>query len=1406
LLEQPTTIGKYAVLDTIGRGGMGVVYKARDPQLDRLVAIKMIIGVNPGLLKRFDVEARSTARLQHQNIVTIYDFGNQEGNPYLVMEYLEGMSLESVLSSGRALSLAQKLDICIGLCNGLNYAHERGVIHRDIKPANIMLLNDDNVKIVDFGIARIGDTGISRTEVVGSLHYMSPEQFQSISLDSRTDIFSAGVVLYRLLTGTLPFDAAGEAAIMYRIINEPVVPVSSYGRGCSPELDAILEKALAKNREKRYGSCREFAFDLQAVQEQQKHTEVIQWLQQADAAIQRNDWAKAEDHLKQLLKVDKNHTKAHRMMGEVQERVRQLRRVEQARQLRTHADEAFLDRRYDEALAIVAQAIDLDATNKDLLSLRSAIQEAKSRAVRLHSVLRQAELAQQAGDLDEAQRAVGEALALDPHETSAKALQLVILRQAQERERQQKLRQFLDSARERIEARDVTRAFEMLKAAETVDPASLELHSLLKVANAVREQQARKAELQILSAQIEEALARQDYDSALAVANQGLQRHPQDQGLLKLKALSEAEQRRLRVMAFAREQFALANGLLEAGKTFDALAVLEKALEKVPGESQLQSLRSTIKNRLTLEEAEQHKGSVLARARELLSRNDFREGIRLLEAARTQFPEMAEIEDMLRTARKTEAREKLIAEVMELSGGLFSQKGPDAVAEFLEKQVQVIDDPRLQARLAESQRQAEQLRRRLQTALQEGQRILREHGTEETRKYLEAQPANLLRSAEFRAFVESVGQQEAWESLNRDLAKHDDPVRQIQLCEEAVRRHPRNKEIQNRLAATRQRKRDIESIIDRAGVFETSREYSEAAQQLSILRNLYPKYPNLEDEIRRLQRLEEQQRNLAAKLVEAKNVKQEPTPVQVQANDALATRILQPRTMEAETASPSVNESYAPVLTDVATIDSRTVPALREVSKSRKKWFVVGCMVVLIVGVGIAWVLVISSKQTVRIDTDPPATSLAIDGRPCKIPCAPHLATGSHAVEAHRAGYLPFSQTIQVQRGGPSSFTLPLTAEPLLPSRSLGGTIAVEANVAGAEILVDGSVSGQIGRDKRASIETSQGNHEVTVRMPGYKTSTKSVQVTENHQLNLRFDLETGKTQDQHLQVQGPSGAQVKVDRRAEVAIPSSGNLQLRVEPGDHTIEVELPGFQTWSSKVRVKAGEDLLVAAALAKSLKPEQPNLQPPPQPPENSAKESQPAPTDTFSVSPEAIDQGKTAELTWDTKNATEVTIDDEKVGVKGSKPVSPPKSRKYTLVAKGPGGTTRDEVLVNVSSAEPPKTAGPDAEKKAVREALERYRDAYESESLDSMKRIWPSIGKEQQKALKDAFNNFSAIRVQLGYQDQDIQVSGEKASVRAQQTLRYTLRGKVQPDQAAAVNIQLKRATPAGWVVDSVSGH
>jgi serine/threonine protein kinase len=203
----PAKIGKYDVLGVIGRGGMGVVYQAKDPHLDRQVAIKMITGAfseNQDMLKRFFREAQSLASLQHPNIVTVFDLGDLGGVPYFVMEYLEGEGLDSVLANRRPLNLLEKIALMVQVCNGLSCAHRRGVVHRDIKPANIMICKDGGIKIFDFGIAHAGHTTLTRTgEVLGTLRYMAPEQVNSKSTDSRTDIFSTGVVLYQLITDHL---------------------------------------------------------------------------------------------------------------------------------------------------------------------------------------------------------------------------------------------------------------------------------------------------------------------------------------------------------------------------------------------------------------------------------------------------------------------------------------------------------------------------------------------------------------------------------------------------------------------------------------------------------------------------------------------------------------------------------------------------------------------------------------------------------------------------------------------------------------------------------------------------------------------------------------------------------------------------------------------------------------------------------------------------------------------------------------------------------------------------------------------------------------------------------------------------------------------------------------------------
>jgi serine/threonine protein kinase len=274
VVAKPSKIGKYDVIEVLGRGGMGVVYKATDPHLNRLVAIKMMTGAfsdNPDLLKRFYREAQSTANLQHPNIVTVYDLGDLEGSPYLVMEYLEGETLDAVITSGRALTLLAKINFICDVCQGLAYAHHTGIVHRDIKPGNIMVLKSGGIKIVDFGIAHIGDKTVTRTgQLIGSLGYMSPEQVNGKPIDTRTDIFSAGVVLYQLLTYSLPFEGDSTAATLLKIIHDPPPPLSKYITDVPLELEGVILRALAKDREERYRTVEDLGFDLAQVRDRLK--------------------------------------------------------------------------------------------------------------------------------------------------------------------------------------------------------------------------------------------------------------------------------------------------------------------------------------------------------------------------------------------------------------------------------------------------------------------------------------------------------------------------------------------------------------------------------------------------------------------------------------------------------------------------------------------------------------------------------------------------------------------------------------------------------------------------------------------------------------------------------------------------------------------------------------------------------------------------------------------------------------------------------------------------------------------------------------------------------------------------------------------------------------------------------
>src|SRR5215210_3437661 len=250
------TIGRYQLLEKLGQGGMGVVHRAVDPLLQRTVAVKLISGAidsNDELRERFFREARAAGQLSHKNIITIYDLGEHEDQPFLAMEFLEGQDLQQRLTVQPPMSLARKLDLAIEICEGIEYAHIHGVVHRDIKPANIFIMNSGTVKILDFGLARLITSELTHTNMMmGTLNYMAPEQVRGERADHRSDIFSTGVVLYEVFAGRKAFEGDSFGATLYKILEEVPEPLPNLDATLPVPLVNVVDQAMRKVREERF--------------------------------------------------------------------------------------------------------------------------------------------------------------------------------------------------------------------------------------------------------------------------------------------------------------------------------------------------------------------------------------------------------------------------------------------------------------------------------------------------------------------------------------------------------------------------------------------------------------------------------------------------------------------------------------------------------------------------------------------------------------------------------------------------------------------------------------------------------------------------------------------------------------------------------------------------------------------------------------------------------------------------------------------------------------------------------------------------------------------------------------------------------------------------------------------------
>jgi serine/threonine-protein kinase len=420
-------IGKYELQNELGRGGFGRVFRAYDPSVGRPVAIKVLTAENdPELMERFRAEAGTTGQLQHKNIVTVFDCGEQDGAPYIVMELLEGDNLQTILQAKRNLGVLEKMRIMCQVAEGLHYAHQRGVIHRDVKPANLLLLPNGVVKIMDFGIARLSNVGMPRRtrtgDLIGTTSYMSPEQFRGADADVATDIFAYGVIYYELLSGVHPFQARDVSATIFRILSIDPLPLQEVFPECPAALETLVHRAMAKDPQQRYRSLDDLLIDAEPIMLDLRRDQSAQAMIDVKNLIEKGDFDNARTKLRQALELDPANQDARRVR-ETLEQERNRRWIEESIQkLERDAAAKAAKRQFTDALQSREAALRLKPDDERLKALVESSRAAMLASREASRLLSEAKREAQNERYAEAKALALQALAADPQHPEAPPL------------------------------------------------------------------------------------------------------------------------------------------------------------------------------------------------------------------------------------------------------------------------------------------------------------------------------------------------------------------------------------------------------------------------------------------------------------------------------------------------------------------------------------------------------------------------------------------------------------------------------------------------------------------------------------------------------------------------------------------------------------------------------------------------------------------------------------------------------------------------------------------------------------------------------------------------------------------------------------------------------------------------
>ncbi len=676
-------IGKYKILRVLGAGGMGEVILAEDSNLGRVAIKRPLKGADPDTLARFQVE-KNAAGLIHPNIPRVYEVGEEGGLPYIAMEFVEGEALNKIIDEGRPLDLINKLEIMEQVGLALGHAHQQGIIHRDVKPANIIVQPNGIAKIIDFGIAKIeqldGASSITKThQLVGTLHYIAPERFKGELVDRRSDIFSAGAVLYELLTGKLLF-AGGENTAFYKIVNEAHASLAEHIQGYPPALDGILERALAKDPNQRYSHAEDFSDDLHEVIEELKQNGVLERLDRAERMTMEGRFSAASDLLNEAMNLDPANTQVRKLKKFVREKQEDKKREEKIANLVQRANEAVVAENFDAALASLNDAFGANPNFPGLKQAIEAVERRKKRHDISLSALAQAEQLGNEGDFIRALQVLAIALNSDPENQGLLDAHLKMTGRSEDAARQWRVHEIFASVRTALDAKNFISIEPLLGEAERIEPGHPEVEKL------------RRKAIVGLEAFLIENSDRADIEELLELSRTTLATRKRDLTVERCKAEAESMFRDGR---FDEAIHRLESGIRDTGDeslsktlamivenraaSLRRLELLDKRVTILRGQGELEEAIQLVQEHASstqisqgaqqlltalIAEREQREtitGAVHA-AREAAGRADFRAATDLLQSVVKVYgesPELAREFDELQRARTSVAKERV---------------------------------------------------------------------------------------------------------------------------------------------------------------------------------------------------------------------------------------------------------------------------------------------------------------------------------------------------------------------------------------------------------------------------------------------------------------------------------------------------------------------------------------------------------------------------------------------------------------------------------------------------------------------------------------------------------------------------------------------------------------------------